>query len=163
MGSQISFLHTEEDVISFLEEIEKNDGRIIIDGKIHCPSKVNDNVLLQMSSFACKFKIVCSYQQNLEECHSDLTVAAGTAIEFLNCCKGNALSRTYEVGRLYITKNEQGIYDSKTYLLYKKLCTYIKKGYLYSNRSHTYFSPTFKHGTEQHYLYASCLGRPIHF
>ena len=159
MGSQISFWHTEDDTIMLLHEIERNNGKIIIKGIEYRPCDAMEIVLSQMSSFECKFPVVCSQQSGSEKCGQEDTIFAGTAIEFMNCCKGNSLSRTYEIGRLYISKTAQGIYAPQLHSLYKKISTYIKKNYYYSSSCKAYYSPDFKNGVDRHFLYPSRLGR----
>lgn len=163
MGSQIRFFHTEADVVFFLREIQLNGGSFLIDGIPHRPLEVADEVLSQMCSYTSKFQIVCSEQQLSESDSSGVSLNAGSSIEFLNCCKGNSLSRTYEMGRLFVANTEQGGYSPEIYSLYKKLCAYIKKRYSYSKSAEAYFSQTFVKEIDRRYLYACCLGRPIHY
>lgn len=163
MGKQISFLHTQEAAANLLKKVERLNGRIIVNGYAHLPSHVEKDIILQMNSFFCQYAIIYAPQQTVESYRTDASVNAGTAIEFLNCCKGNPLSRTYEVGRLYIVKDCHGQYDPSTHALYTQLCKYIKKCYNFDSHSQVYFEPTFKQGYDSNYLYATRLGIPIHF
>lgn len=156
MGSQIYFVHTEADIPSFLSVLEAENGLILFQGSAFSPEYLESEILRQMCTDRGKFDIVLSnkpYQG----------VLSGSGIEFLNCSKGNPLSRTYEVGRLYMCKQDSGEYDQNIYALYKKLCMYIKKHYVYSKDSKIYFSQTFLSKYNHHVLHVTRLGRPIRF
>ena len=161
MGRQIEFVHTEEDTIDFLETIERFGGRIMLDGVFVLPTSVNALVLDQMNSYMCNFNVVHTDAKNSSDCIDKASVFSGTAIDFLNCRKGAPDSRTYETGRIYISTNCNGEYDSHTLVLYKLLSGYIKKKYNYSRSSKLYVSDCFKAKYDAHYFYAARLGRNI--
>lgn len=161
MGRQIEFVHTEEDTICFLETIEKFGGRIMLDGAAVLPTSVDALIVEQMASYMCKFSVVCADDECISNRVDKASVFSGTAIDFLNCRKGTPGSRTYETGRIYISTNCDGEYDSHTLVLYNLLSGYIKKKYNYSKLSKLYVSDGFKAKYDAHYFYAARLGRYI--
>lgn len=82
-------------------------------------------------------------------------------IEFLVCCKRNALSRTYEEGRIYYKEDENNKCSEQMLLLYKQLKKFISTNYSFSKKAGIYVAPHFKQKYEENYLHATQLGRPI--
>lgn len=159
MSRQIKFVHTEEDIASFLLEIEKIGGFLIHKQVICSAPNLTEKVLSQMSTPFCKFYIVPNSQKDDGVVTTD--ALSGKVIEFLNCRKGNTLSRTYEVGRLFLAADQNAHYDPDMLLLYKALNAYIKKHYLYSSKAQLYYSPAFKAQYDRKYYYAARLGKLI--
>lgn len=94
MSRQISFFHAEPDAVRFLQEIDRR-GRHILDGNAAVPPlSMIEAVQDKMSTHLCKFRIVPAGLA--AACSASMPEAA--IIEFCNCCRGNAMSRTYEVG-----------------------------------------------------------------
>ena len=153
MGKQIVFVHLEEDVQSFLSVVEQRNGLVILDNEAFLPSQLKEYILKKMDTPFSKFFIV----------PHDSVRSRVSQIEFLNCTRGCATSRTYETGRLYIAPDMAGEYDGQALALYNQLCRYIKKNYLYSRNSQVYFSAGFKDKLDANYLFATNLGFPIHF
>ncbi len=159
MGRQISFVHEESAARLFLREIERLNGYLIIEGHVYLPSDIEEYLIKQMSSPVSKALIICQPQLSC----SDVGILEGTAIDFHNCCKGNTLSRTYQIGRLYMVRNKQGQFDPRLCALFEKLRSYIRKNYLYSKRSGVYFEPIFKERYDANYFYATSHGIPVCF
>ena len=159
MGRQIEFVHTEEDIAPFLSEIAK-EGGMIIQNKVVCStSNLTENVLLQMSTPFCRLFIASNCSDIDGVVRAD--ALSGTVIEFLNCRKGNSLSRTYEVGRLFLAADQNANSAPDLLLLYKALNAYIKKHYLYSPQAKLYYSPAFKAQYDRKYYYAARMGKLI--
>lgn len=157
MGRQIEFIHTEEDIASFLLEIERNGG-YFIHNQFACPAPaLAEMILSQMATPLCKLYIAPNGYVGNNKVEMD--IHHGTVIEFLNCRKGNSLSRIYEIGRLYVTHSSASAYDSDAILLFNKLREYINANYFYSKKAKIYYSASFKAQYEQKYYYASRLGR----
>ena len=76
-------------------------------------------------------------------------------IEFDNCYRGSELSRTYEVGRLFIKKNSFGKYDDSALCAFNELAKYIKKNYVYSKTSKIYFGEDFMEKYSKKYYYGT--------
>lgn len=93
MSRQISFFHAEPDAVRFLQEIDRRGGTFWIGNAAVPPLSMIEAVQDKMSTHLCKFRIV----------PAGLAAAAAASmpeaaiIEFCNCCRGNAMSRTYEV------------------------------------------------------------------
>ena len=157
MSRQISFFHAERDLIQFVREIEKNNGMIVIGDSAILPTYVENIVLSKMSTYSCKFsiipaKLVDAYNKRI---HNSMT------LEFNNCCKGNSLSRTYEVGRLYLAPTCGGNYVPETLALYESLRKYIRTVYHFEKKVGAYFAPEFWEKYHAHYYFATCAGKPV--
>lgn len=161
MGRQIRFVHTEEDISQFLSSIEENHGRILLDGVAVLPTCVEDAVLYQMNSKMCQFEIVDSARDDWTGNMFHNHILNGVSIEFSNCTKGNSYSRTYEIGRLYISQRSSGGYDAQTLALFEKLRKYIKKHYQYSQKAQIYTSASFLESYALHRVYVTQLGRKV--
>ena len=98
MSRQISFFHAEPDAVRFLQEIDRRGGTFWIGNAAVPPLSMIEAVQDKMSTHLCKFRIVPAGLA--AACSASMPEAA--IIEFCNCCRGNAMSRTYEVGRLYL-------------------------------------------------------------
>ena len=162
MGRQINYVHVEEDIPAFLYALEKNGGRIVINGKAVCPTSCKEKIINDVKKHHAQYFLFHSdYTQ--EDGSLSCNLSAESKIEFNSCCKGNSASRTYEVGRLYIMAMPTGEYDLKTLTLYNQMRKHIKKNYLYDSQERIYCSQTFKKLYEKNYYYAVNTGYPIHF
>lgn len=94
MSRQISFFHAEPDAVRFLQEIDRRGGTFWIGNAAVPPLSMIEAVQDKMSTHLCKFRIVPAGLA--AACSASMPEAA--IIEFCNCCRGNAMSRTYEVG-----------------------------------------------------------------
>ena len=106
MSRQISFFHAEPDAVRFLQEIDRRGGTFWIGNAAVPPLSMIEAVQDKMSTHLCKFRIVPAGLA--AACSASMPEAA--IIEFCNCCRGNAMSRTYEVGRLYLVPACSGAY-----------------------------------------------------
>ena len=106
MSRQISFYHAEPDAVRFLQEIDRRGGTFWIGNAAVPPLSMIEAVQDKMSTHLCKFRIVPAGLA--AACSASMPEAA--IIEFCNCCRGNAMSRTYEVGRLYLVPACSGAY-----------------------------------------------------
>ena len=106
MSRQISFFHAEPDAVRFLQEIDRRGGTFWIGNAVVPPLSMIEAVQDKMSTHLCKFRIVPAGLA--AACSASMPEAA--IIEFCNCCRGNAMSRTYEVGRLYLVPACSGAY-----------------------------------------------------
>ena len=138
MGKQIEFLQSEEDLQFFLAYLETSGGLVHIGTHVVTPSVACNDIMRKIRTEYCKLFIV---QSNTP--HAD-SHALNRAIEYRTCSKGNANSRTYNVGRLYIAPNNAGVYDSQLLDLFEKLRRFIKKNYVYSKKTRIYFGSDFK-------------------
>ena len=157
MSRQISFFHSEHDSIRFVQEIDKNKGMILIGDSAVPPTFVESMILSKMCTYSCKFsiipsKLVATYNK---------TIPNSATIEFDNCCKGNSLSRTYEVGRIYLAPIRDGNYVPETAELYESLRKYIKTAYHFEKKAGAYFSLECWENYYAHYYYATCAGKPV--
>ena len=121
------------------------------------PTFVESMILSKMCTYSCKFsiipsKLVATYNK---------TIPNSATIEFDNCCKGNSLSRTYEVGRIYLAPIRDGNYVPETAELYESLRKYIKTAYHFEKKAGAYFSLEFWEKYYAHYYYATCAGKPV--
>lgn len=157
MSRQIYFFHSECDSIQLLQEIERNNGMVLAGDSVVLPSSVEDTMLSKMNTHSCKFRIV-PRKPCFVNCGS---IMDGTALEFNNCCKGNSLSRTYEIGRIYLTQTHDGDYISEMVELYELLRKYIKTTYHFEKKAGAYFAPEFWEKYCAHYYHATCAGNPI--
>lgn len=144
MSRQISFFHSEHDSIRFVQEIDKNKGMILIGDSAVPPTFVESMIIPS--------KLVATYNK---------TIPNSATIEFDNCCKGNSLSRTYEVGRIYLAPIRDGNYVPETAELYESLRKYIKTAYHFEKKAGAYFSLEFWEKYYAHYYYATCAGKPV--
>ena len=157
MSRQIYFFHSECDSIRFLQEIERHNGVVLAGDTVVPPLSVEDTMLNKMNTHSCKFSIV-PRKPSFANCGR---IIDGMAIEFNNCCKGNSLSRTYEIGRIYLTQTHDGDYIPEMVELYELLRKYIKTTYHFEKKAGAYFAPEFWERYCAHYYHATCAGRPI--
>lgn len=155
MSRQISFFQSEVDAVRFIQEVENCGGKMLIDGAFIAPSSAVYTVLNKMQTKPSKFKIV---PRQFEVAWIGEIFRT---IEFNICCRHNKLSRTYDIGRLYIVRNDDGHYCEETVRLYDELVKYIKKFYHYDKKSRIYFAEDFWGKYCVHYYYAVCGNRPI--
>ena len=139
MSRQISFFHAEPDAVRFLQEIDRRGGTFWIGNAAVPPLSMIEAVQDKMSTHLCKFRIVPAGLA--AACSASMPEAA--IIEFCNCCRGNAMSRTYEVGRLYLVPACSGAYVPESAALYEALRRYLKAAYHYEPKAGAYFSPAF--------------------
>lgn len=159
MGRQIEFVHIEDDIIPFLREFEKNGGCIIYNYDLKPMLAHSETIISQMSTRFSKYNVIprCTSYSLSDSCN----VLSGTIVEFSNSRKGNSLSRTYEVGRLFIMQMPEGSYEPNAVMLYNKMCEYIKSNYFYSRSAKIYYSPSFKKEYDRHYYYVARLGKKV--
>lgn len=157
MSRQISFFHSEHDSIPFVQEIEKNNGMILIGDSAVPPTFVESIILSKMCTHSCKFSIIPA---KLVTAYNN-TIPDSAILEFNNCCKGNSLSRTYEIGRIYLAPTRDGNYVPETAELYESLRKYIKTVYRFEKKAGAYFAPDFWEKYSAHYFHATCAGKPI--
>lgn len=139
VSRQVYFVHTDLDVHRFLEVIQTHHGRFVVEGKLIHPLDLEESILTGMASDCSRFYLA---DESLEYAGA----LDGVSVEFKNCTKGNPLSRTYELGRLYLRRNSLGQYDAAALALYQKLSSFIKRNYNYSKNAHVYASRHFMEG-----------------
>lgn len=138
MSKQVRFVHDEEDALLFLKYLQNiSVGIVDASGPLSLDLSM-DKIVQNMNSFGGQYYI---YPQNTEGLmasgqYSD--VLYGFAVEFSNSYKGNALSRNYECGRLYIHPTEDGTYEPAVLDLFSQLAVYIKKNYHFSKNERLY-------------------------
>ena len=157
MSRQISFFHAEPDAVRFLQEIDRRGGTFWIGNAAVPPLSMIEAVQDKMSTHLCKFRIVPAGLA--AACSASMPEAA--IIEFCNCCRGNAMSRTYEVGRLYLVPACSGAYVPESATLYEALRRYLKAAYHYEPKAGAYFSPAFWEKLRTNYYHAARAGRPV--
>lgn len=157
MSRQIYFFHSESDVMEFIRAVDTHGGKILVDNSPVPVPIAEDMIIKRMQSYSCKFYIIPAELFSRGICN----VTEAMKIECKNCCKGNALSRTYEIGRLYITKSDDGTYVKESVCLYESLKRYIKSNYQYLREKAIYFGPDFGEKYRTHSYYALYAGRPI--
>ena len=160
MSKQISFFHTELDIPRFIQEVESHGGLFLFNKIVMSTVSVEGIMREKMGTHSCKFGIISAelwtrHLQRLE------TIPLEGIIEFNNCHKGRPQSRTYEVGRLYIRANSNGIYTSEAIVLYELLRKFIKTNYCFIKKAGAYFAPDFLEKYNAHYFYATRAGRPV--
>lgn len=157
MSRQIYFFHSEHDSIRFLQEIGKNNGMILIGNSAVPPICIKNTMLDKMCTHSCQFSVIPS-ELGSEYCriHDD-----SLTFEWSNCCKGNRLSRTYEVGRMYLAPTRDGNYIPETMALYESLRKYIKVAYHFEKKARIYFSLEFWEKYCAHYYHGTNAGIPV--
>ena len=157
MSRQISFFHSEYDAIRFIQKIAISNGLILIGDSAVPPASLETMILSKMCTYSCKLsiipiKLVDAYKKSISD---------SMTIEFNTCCKGNSLSRTYEMGRIYVVPGSDGNYVPETAELYESLRKYIKTAYRFEKKAGAYFAPDFWDKFYAHYYHATCAGRPV--
>lgn len=162
MGKQLYFAHIEEDIAEFLEYLEKINVRFVVNGALYAPSQMLKQIESEMTSGRPpQYTVVCVPVDSFSRQAKAARIADGTGIEIWNCRRENSESRTYDKGRLYLRRTEEGTYDENLLALYKKMCQYFKKNYLYHKQPGVYVSKTFKHHYELKKIFLSQLGYPL--
>ncbi len=139
MSRQICFVHSEIDVIRFVAKVLKRRCSFI-DVNSHCVIMDPECIIIEkMSTDFCGFLIIPD--------GGDVT----DAIEFDNCFRCNELSRTYEVGRLYISDG----CSHKTLKAYNELKKFIKMNYAYCKTNRIYFGQDFLDKHLKNFYYAT--------
>lgn len=161
MGYHVYLLQAEDDVIRFLNALAEVSAIIWTGKTFKSPLDLKDEIKNQMSSSFCRYTIIP--QACIDALPSnDCTVSLDTiGIEYLICCKQNALSRTYEAGRIYYRENENNSCNEQMLLLFGQLKKFVRKNYFFSKKAGIYVAPCFKQKYEKNYLQATQLGRPI--
>ena len=154
MSKQLYFFHSEPDISQLLQEMERFGGLLLVDGVPVPPTSCLDAVLEKMSTFSCTFQILPAALAR----DSQPPFPREMLIEFKNCCKGNALSRTYEVGRFYMAP---GGYVPETAALYDALAKYIRTAYSYKKAAGAWFSPDFLEKYNARLYHALRAGKPV--
>ena len=149
MSKQTHFVHIEEDIHSFLSFLEQEGGWIIWGGRVYKPFDLERQMMEKMGTDRRQYQITT---------RETLAAGWGQAIELSNCYRGNPLSRTYEIGRIYLTKTENGTYDEELLALFQKLHSYIRKTYSYSRNAQIYYSDAFKMKYDVKYYFATRAG-----
>ena len=158
MGRQIEFVHVEEDILPFLAASEESGGCIVQNNEVTSPTAYSEQIQAQMSTQFSGYFVI---PKGAFPCPRDISILSGTIVEFTNCRKGNALSRAYEVGRLFLAQTPEGTYDPAAAMLYDKMRAYIKRTYCYSKSAKIYYSPAFKKEYDRSYYYAARLGKRV--
>lgn len=151
MGKQTRFVHVEEDIYDFLSFLEGEGGYILWDGRAVKPLSLEREIVERMGSWRCQYQITACSEVGIDE-------KKCSTIEFTSSSKGNSLSRTYEPGRIYLARTEEGIYDERLLALFAKLHGYIRKSYSYSAKATIYYSGTFKKQYDRQYYYVTQAG-----
>lgn len=152
MGRQIRFIHSERDLIPFLSNVVQLGGEFWIGGKVYQSEDAVQCLLDKMNTDSC-FAYILHLSQN--DCEWNTPNPASVyGIEFSNCYKGNALSRTYYVGRLYIQPDSQGNYIPEVEELYAAIAKYIKKNYDYIKKYRLYVGSDFHTQYKRRYYFA---------
>lgn len=157
MSKQIYFFHTERDTIHLLQEIEMNDGVFLVNSKPMLPTLLSDLILQKMETHSCSFNIIPKSLAYTD----GASVSNAFQIEFKNCCKGNKLSRTYEVGRFFLMPYCDGTYVTESMQLYNVLTKYIRATYSYKKKAAAWLSPEFLEKYRTHYFFALRAGQPV--
>lgn len=161
MSYQIYFLQHEDDAVRFLETLSELDAIVWTGNAFKLPSELKDEIKKQMSSFLCKYTIIPQTGMDILRLNDKEASADRIGIEFLICCKGNVLSRTYEVGRIYYNENQDNSCNEQVLLLYRQLKKFMCKNYSFSKNARIYVAPHFKQKYGKNYLQATQLGCPI--
>lgn len=161
MSYQIYFLQNEDDAVSFLDALSELNAIVWTGNAFKLPSELKDDIKKQMASFICKYTIIPQTGMSILRLNEVESSVDMIGIEFLACCKRNALSRTYEAGRIYYKANEANSCNEQILLLYRQLKKFISKNYYFSKNARIYVAPHFKQKYGEKYLQATQLGRPI--
>ena len=163
MGKQIYFIHTEDDIIQFADQIEKASGKFLVNGVLFSPSEFSKQLVSSMSMRSCQYSIVYAPDKTFEKQCRSKCIYDGTAMEFSNSGRSVLVSSAYEIGRLYLARNQFGDYDTHLLALYSKLRTYIRKNYFFNKHPDIYLSQIFKDQYEKGSLCAAQCGvdRPL--
>lgn len=161
MSYQIYFLQDEDDAFKFLEVLSELNVIVWTGNAFKLPLELKDDIKNQISSYFRKYIIIPQTGMDILQLNNRETSMDMMGIEYLICCKGNALSRTYDLGRIYYKENEHNGCNEQTVLLYQQLKKFMRKNYSYSKNAKTYIAPHFKQKYEENYLQATQLGRPI--
>lgn len=161
MSYHIYFLQDEDDAVRFLDALLELDAIIWTGNAFKLPSELKDEIKNQMSSYLCKYTIIPQTGMDIFQINDRKAPVDVVGIEFLICCKRNALSRTYEVGRIYYKENKYNGCNEQMLLLYRQLKKFMSKNYSFSKNARIYVAPHFKQKYREKYLQATQLGRPI--
>ena len=161
MSYQVYFLQNEDDAVRFLDALSELNAIVWTGNAFKLPSELKDDIKNQMSSFLCKYTIIPQTGMDILRLNDRAASVDRIGIEFLACCKKNALSRTYEVGRICYEENEDNNCNEQMLLLYQQLKKFMSKNYSFSQNARIYVAPHFKQKYGENYLQATQLGRPI--
>ena len=161
MSYQIYFLQDENDAVKFLDAISELNAIVWTGTSFKFPLELKDEIKNQMSSYYCKYTIIPQTEMDILQINDREASMDVIGIEFLICCKRNALSRTYEAGRIYYKENENNGCNEQMLFLYGQLKKFVSKNYFFSKNARVYVAPHFKQKYEENCLQATQLGRPI--
>ena len=161
MSYQIYFLQDEDDAVRFLDALSELNAVVWTGKAFKLPSELKDEIKNQMSSYFCRYTIIPQTGMDILRINDSEVSVDVIGVEFLICCKRNALSRTYEAGRIYYKENEYNGCNEQMLLLYKQLKKFMRKNYSFSKKARIYVAPHFKQKYGENFFQATQLGRPI--
>lgn len=161
MSYHIYLLQDEDDVVRFLNALAEINAIIWTGKTFKLPLELKDEIKNQMSSSFCKYTIIPQTGIDVLRINDSTVSVDATGVEYLICCKRNALSRTYEVGRIYYRENENNGCNEQMLLLFGQLKKFVRKNYSFSKKTGIYVAPCFKQKYEENFFQATQLGRPI--
>ncbi len=133
--------------------IYANDAVLLQRGEMLSPEAAFQRMLCCMNSRTCQFFVIPNDFTG-KAAELDLNTLLRYAIELDGTTKGNALSRTYAVGRFYWLTNKESEDFPQLNGLYSRLVKYVKKEYHYHRESKVYFSHAFEDNMEAKHLSA---------
>lgn len=161
MSYQIYFLQDEDDAVRFLDALSELNAVVWTGNTLKLPSELKDEIKNQMSSYFCKYTIIPQTGMGIFRVNDREASADMVGVEFLLCCKRNALSRTYEAGRIYYKENDNDGCNEQMLLLYRQLKKFMSNNYSFSKKARIYIAPSFNQKYEENFFKAMQLGRPI--
>ena len=156
MSRQFAFIQSEADAENFIAEVYRRKGAL---------ADEKQTILTQDESLAILYQKVlthfCRFQIIPEVGDNGFSLDAGQRnIEFLASVRGNAQSRIFHDGRLYMSEYI-GAVTPELVKFYNGLRSYIRKHYVYCRQYHVYFGPVFleKHSVEHWFAAEWTTGR----
>ena len=92
MSYQIYFLQDEDDAVRFLDALSELNAIIWTGSAFKLPSELKDEIKNQMTSYLCKYTIIPQTVMDVFRINDREASVDAIGIEFLICCKRNALN-----------------------------------------------------------------------
>ena len=156
MSRQIYFIQSDMDAEAFVSEVYRQQGLLVDQQTILTEEESLAVLRRKTSSYVCRFQTIpAQYSPSL------LGDLKQKNIEYQGSVRGNALSRTYYTGRLYLS-DWLGPVTPELVRFYERLRAYIKKHYVYHKQKQVYFGPVFwENYPSKHWLAAEWTTRRV--
>lgn len=156
MSYQIYLYQKEEDAEQFLDYLSTLDVVIWSQNEFKTPMQIKDKLAEITASFMTTCIVIPTENMCYLPAEINVITVGEIGMEFLMCCRGNALSKAYDVGRIYYRSRECSPCNEAVIATYKKLKRFIRRNYKYKKGGiGVYIGPHFERAYQENKLCAT--------